>query len=214
MSDNNKTAEERKPRKNKAGGEPGKRKNLTFFTEIADRLGLSLVEMSKNAGKTSQNLYTILKTDDASLITVTQLLGCSGYLLIPGFEDENKPPKPKTNYVIQFDEDIEPAASDRKNRFDNLQTIAKSDNKLAFLAKFILEMMADTGISLGTFCEKSGVSYTLLRNNFISDDTKVSTLYKISEAFGIKVIWSVKKVNPVDFKEDYKEWEKRKRRQQ
>lgn len=187
------------------------KKNLSFFLEIIERLGLTLVELSKNAGRTSQNLYWSLKNDDTTLMSITYLLGSNGYLLIPDFKKDEEKPK-VTNYEIKFDEGIEFNDSrEKKNKFDNLQFIANSDRKLAFLANFILKHLTQTGESLGCFCEKIGMTYISLRNNLLSDDIRISVLNNISEVTGVKLIWSIKKVDPEKFKNDYEKWKETKK---
>lgn len=170
-----------------------KTKNLSFFLEILNKLGLSLTEVSTEAERTPQNLYYTLKNDDSSLRVITYLLGANGYQLIPYFKTDEQDTE-MVNYELVFDADIK-VKEDSSKRNSNLQQIAKSDRKLAFLADFILKQLNKRGINLSRFCEEIGIKYISLHRNFIVDDIKISTLNRISEATETKLVWSIKKVD-------------------
>lgn len=170
-----------------------KTKNLSFFLEILNKLGLSLIEVSTNAERTPQNLYYTLKNDDSSLGGIMYLLRANGYQLIPYYKTDEQDTK-MVNYELVFDENIK-VKEDSSKKYSNLQQIAKSDHKLAFLADFILKQLEKRGINLSRFCEEIGIKYISLHRNFIVDDIKISTLNRISEATETKLVWSIKKVD-------------------
>lgn len=167
-------------------------RRLGFMEVILDRLHYNWNDVSKMSGKSTQQLSWHRFKDDCYLQTAMECMAAIGIRITPRFDTSEMKKGYSTdtfNLTMDFSE---PPAKRTKSKPDRTMDKLLSENgALAFIARHYYT----TNLTMTDYARKIGTNITNFRSWLEQDDIKISKLYEIADAFGMKLEWKADKID-------------------
>lgn len=145
-------------------------KRLAFLTTLMIQEAFSKAELARRLGVTWQNIGTYFEKDDMKLSKAIEMCRLIGYDMTVALEDPNA----KTASAII-----------------DITERTKTNKRLDPIFKYL----ALNNISLAEVSRRTGISNTSVQAWFRTDDMKLSRIYELAEALGVKVYF---RMTPID----------------
>lgn len=167
--------------------------NLYFFNLIMKSCGLNLARMAKLAGCTAQRLSYWRVADNARLVDLQDLLSHAGLRLSVDFEAKESP----DGVIVAEDDSFRlvglPGWNSAYKPISYVTDCLNEDDPLYFLARY----MVKNRINPSQMMRRTGIEVTSYRRMFTLKSISVKHIYKIAEAYGLKVVWTCGRIDEV-----------------
>lgn len=180
---NNRNRAARAERKaEKASGRTSTR-NLAFLSDILRAWGFTQASFARAVSTTKQNIGHYFLRDDAPLSAIQRHLAGIRIRLKVSYDGVSD--GQGAHYQIIWDDRALPPLYGQPSLVSLVLDRFNQPSRTTFLARLIVLK----GLPVECFCSYVGLKVSRLRTILQSDDIRISEIYRIGKAFGLKISW-------------------------
>lgn len=166
-------------------------RRMYFLEHIIKSQGLTWREVADRAGLTQQAVSWIMVSDDTKLQKVKEILAPLKIDITPTYIS----PSDNTIRIDHRWEDFEvvgfiPRIQRSHSSEKIIEESMQAKDNLYFLSRYLF----DNSITLQQLSDKVGISMQTLRNCYATKNIRISQIYDIAEAYGLRVRWQLSPV--------------------